>query len=210
MIRISVLETSPIFVQGLATVLSKAGFDVTDVTGAPAPDCLCTDVFLVNPDTLVGTSVTDFVAEVSATPVVLTVPDAGDGHDVQSYLEAGVTGVLDRRAATSVVIEGLRSAAAGQCFVGTAEPDDGDETADAHGVETPGAPHDAAAALSPRESQVLGQIARGLTHGQTARLLGISPHTVDTYVKRIRSKLGLGNKADLTRAAVLRDIGLVS
>jgi len=32
---------------------------------------------------------------------------------------------------------------------------------------------------------------------------GISPNTVDTYVKRIRAKLGAGNKADLTRAALL-------
>ena len=36
-----------------------------------------------------------------------------------------------------------------------------------------------------------------------AARLGISPHTVDTYVKRIRVKLGVGNKAELTRAALL-------
>ena len=36
-----------------------------------------------------------------------------------------------------------------------------------------------------------------------SRRLGISAHTVDTYVKRIRSKLAVGNKAELTRAAVL-------
>jgi DNA-binding NarL/FixJ family response regulator len=57
--------------------------------------------------------------------------------------------------------------------------------------------------LSGREEQVLRQISCGLTHGQIATRLGISPHTVDTYVKRIRAKLGAGNKAELTRAAVL-------
>jgi DNA-binding CsgD family transcriptional regulator len=57
--------------------------------------------------------------------------------------------------------------------------------------------------LSEREGQVLRQISRGLTHGQIATRLGISPHTVDTYVKRIRAKLGAGNKAELTRAALL-------
>jgi len=30
----------------------------------------------------------------------------------------------------------------------------------------------------------------------------VSQSTVDTYVKRIRQKLGLGNKADLTRMAM--------
>ncbi|MBP2336686.1 DNA-binding CsgD family transcriptional regulator [Saccharothrix coeruleofusca] len=56
--------------------------------------------------------------------------------------------------------------------------------------------------LSQRERQVLRFIADGLTQDQTARKLGISPHTVDTYVKRVRGKLGLGNKADLVRAAM--------
>lgn len=37
---------------------------------------------------------------------------------------------------------------------------------------------------------------------QTARRLKISKHTVDTYIKRARVKLRLGNKADLTRAAL--------
>ncbi|MGW3747302.1 response regulator transcription factor [Streptomyces sp. NPDC005146] len=58
--------------------------------------------------------------------------------------------------------------------------------------------------LSQREQQVLDFIAEGLTHAQTARRLGISQHTVDTYVKRIRSKLGVGNKAELARLALSR------
>ncbi|MER0481679.1 LuxR C-terminal-related transcriptional regulator [Streptomyces sp. Edi2] len=56
--------------------------------------------------------------------------------------------------------------------------------------------------LSPREQQVLRFIASGMTHGQVARRIGISPHTVDTYVKRVRSKFGIGNKAELTRVAL--------
>ncbi|MFJ4336974.1 response regulator transcription factor [Streptomyces sp. NPDC088915] len=59
-----------------------------------------------------------------------------------------------------------------------------------------------AALLSVRERQVIRMLARGLTHHQIARRLGISHHTVDTYVKRMRSKLGLGNKAELVRAAM--------
>jgi DNA-binding NarL/FixJ family response regulator len=75
-------------------------------------------------------------------------------------------------------------------------------------VRVPGAVRapDAAAgvALSAREEQVLDLIATGLTHQQVATATGLSRHTVDTYVKRIRSKLSLGNKAELTRMAILR------
>jgi DNA-binding CsgD family transcriptional regulator len=60
----------------------------------------------------------------------------------------------------------------------------------------------AAVALSPREQEVLRHIADGFTHGQAAYRIGISHHTVDTYVKRIRVKLGVGNKAQLVRAAL--------
>ncbi|MFH8338381.1 LuxR family transcriptional regulator [Streptomyces sp. AM6-12] len=60
----------------------------------------------------------------------------------------------------------------------------------------------APAGLSPREEQVLRFIASGMTHGQVARRIGISQHTVDTYVKRVRSKFGIGNKAELTRVAL--------
>jgi DNA-binding CsgD family transcriptional regulator len=56
--------------------------------------------------------------------------------------------------------------------------------------------------LAPREQETLHYIAQGLTQAQTARRMGVSPGTVDTYVKRIRQKLGSGNKADLTRKAI--------
>ena len=57
-------------------------------------------------------------------------------------------------------------------------------------------------ALAPREKETLRYIARGYTHAQAARRMGISEATVDTYVKRIRQKFQLGNKAELTRLAI--------
>jgi len=64
------------------------------------------------------------------------------------------------------------------------------------------ASRDEVSSLSPRELNVLKLLARGLTHGQIGRNMGISTHTVDTYIKRIRAKLDVGNKAELTRAAL--------
>ncbi|HEX6518474.1 MAG TPA: helix-turn-helix domain-containing protein [Streptosporangiaceae bacterium] len=56
--------------------------------------------------------------------------------------------------------------------------------------------------MSPREEQTLSYIARGLTHAQTASRMGISETTVNTHIERIRRKLRLGNKAELTRMAI--------
>jgi DNA-binding NarL/FixJ family response regulator len=56
--------------------------------------------------------------------------------------------------------------------------------------------------LSQRETLVLTLVGDGYTNDQIARRIGISKHTVDTYLRRIRSKLNLGNKAQLARAAM--------
>ena len=74
---------------------------------------------------------------------------------------------------------------------------------DVIGTDVP-LPEDGLGALSRREREVLSLVCAGLTHAQIARRLGLSHHTIDTYAKRIRAKLGPGNKADLTRAALLR------
>jgi DNA-binding NarL/FixJ family response regulator len=56
--------------------------------------------------------------------------------------------------------------------------------------------------LTGREAEVLRSVSAGLTHKEVARRLGLSKLTVDTYVQRVRHKLGVGNKAELARAAV--------
>ena len=53
--------------------------------------------------------------------------------------------------------------------------------------------------LSPRERQILRWIARGKSNGTIAEILSLSPHTVDTLVRRIFAKLGV---ADRTTAAI--------
>jgi DNA-binding NarL/FixJ family response regulator len=58
--------------------------------------------------------------------------------------------------------------------------------------------------LSRREEQTLNLIAKGFTHAQIATRLNVQKTTVDTYVERIRAKLQVGNKAELTRAALER------
>ncbi|WP_306204720.1 response regulator transcription factor [Actinoplanes sp. RD1] len=55
--------------------------------------------------------------------------------------------------------------------------------------------------LGPREVETLRHIVAGLTHRQTARELGVTEETVNTYAKRLRRKLGAANKAELTRKA---------
>lgn len=56
--------------------------------------------------------------------------------------------------------------------------------------------------LAPREIETLRLIALGLTHTQITTQMGLSHATVNTYAKRIRAKLNVTNKAELTRMAI--------
>lgn len=50
---------------------------------------------------------------------------------------------------------------------------------------------------SPREKQITEYLVMGHTYGSIAHRLGISPHTVDTYVRRIKVKLSVANRSQL-------------
>ncbi|WP_328302434.1 helix-turn-helix transcriptional regulator [Streptomyces sp. NBC_00435] len=63
-------------------------------------------------------------------------------------------------------------------------------------------PHTEAPALAPREQEALRHIAAGRTYVQTATSMGLSKHTVDAYLRRIRAKLGIHTTAELTRMAI--------
>jgi len=56
--------------------------------------------------------------------------------------------------------------------------------------------------LTPREVETASLLAKGLTHRQIARHMGLTEETVNTYVKRMRVKFSAGNKAALTRTLI--------
>lgn len=160
-------------------------------TSMPIPFLWQSDILLLDPEAARDVPLARFVADAGkAVPVLLVGWE--DPSTPEQYVASGVAGFVDRRTDAAGLVAAIRKVASG---------------GNTWSVNLPSAHQPGPAAdevvLSPRERQVLRQIARGLTHGQVARRLGISPHTVDTYVKRIRSKLNLGNKAELTRAAVL-------
>src|SRR5690606_24228873 len=62
------------------------------------------------------------------------------------------------------------------------------------------------AALSARETEVLTLIAKGLTVAETARMIGLKPQTVASYLKTIYSKLNVSSRAEATLEAVRRGL----
>ncbi|MFF5075261.1 response regulator transcription factor [Micromonospora olivasterospora] len=53
--------------------------------------------------------------------------------------------------------------------------------------------------LTARESQVAAMVSTGMTNSQIAADLGLSVRTVDSHLWRVYHKLGVANRASLTR-----------
>ncbi|MGI5239057.1 response regulator transcription factor [Dactylosporangium sp. CA-139066] len=187
MIRVDILDSSPVFLDGLVHVFTQAGIRVLNAKTSPEElSNWLADVIIIDPDTLNPSGKLEYIATAArSTSVVVLLPVPC--RDVTPYLGVGASAVVSKRERTETLLNAVRLATSR-----TGEPEPATDS-DAAGNQV----------LSTRESQVLRGISRGLTHGQVATRLGISRHTVDTYVKRIRAKLGVGNKAELTRAALL-------
>lgn len=194
MVRIHVLHSEPVYAQGLVAVLSSKGIDVSTSCSALGGVSLPWQVELFIIDSLPGgNALITLVAEAAKIAPVLLIGLAAEPEVVQNWIAAGARGFIDRRSESEVIVQAIHAVIASDRFCEMAAPS---------GSSVPEV-ISASDALSTREYQVLQQIARGLTHDQIANRLRISRHTVDTYVKRIRVKLAVGNKAELTRAAVL-------
>jgi DNA-binding NarL/FixJ family response regulator len=198
-IRVDVLVSSPVFLVGLVDLLTKAGIRVVAMRTSPdeEPSWLA-DAVLIDIDCLTPCNDLSHITEAARYTSVLML-DNEAVPDADRFAQAGASGVITKRAMPERIVGAVHAVIRGTTgTAGAAVP--------APVVERTTATDQADAArrrLSSREVQVLRQISRGLTHGQIATRLGISRHTVDTYVKRIRAKLGVGNKAELTRVALV-------
>lgn len=181
---------------GLTQILTQAGIRIVAIRTSPdeQPSWLA-DAALIDADAVPGPDL-HVIADTAASMSVLVLTNA-IACNGEMYLRAGAAGVVNKSETGSGIVRAVELATAGTS--GGTMPTPTPAGPVAAGVPERAVRH----ALSEREEQVLHQIAHGLTHGQVATRLGISPHTVDTYVKRIRTKLGVGNKAELTRAALL-------
>lgn len=134
----------------------------------------------------------------------------GDEDKVLSAIEAGASGYLLKDAMPASLVDEVRSVYAGGSPVSPMiarqllrrlQPLKANGLARAHlaNPETE---------LSSREIQVLERMALGYTMHETAEFLGIAECTVQTYVRRIYSKLGVRSKVEAIDAGHKR--GLLS
>lgn len=148
----------------------------------------------------------------------------GDEAHVMQCIEAGASGYLIKASAADSIISEIRSVAHGgspispiiarqvlgrfrqlSAQAGPAGATGAAGTAGAPGWRTaspsqpaaaPELTSEPAAVLSAREAQVLDLVTRGFTLAEAARLMDVSRHTVDAFVRRIYRKLNVSSKTE--------------
>jgi DNA-binding NarL/FixJ family response regulator len=119
---------------------------------------------------------------------------AFDGdEDIRRAFEAGAQGYVLKSATREQLIPALRAVAAGERWVPKAV---------AHRLSA----HNSFEALTPREVEVLNEVARGLANKQIADHFGLSEHTIKGHLKLILAKLRVADRTEAVRVAVQRGI----
>ncbi len=113
----------------------------------------------------------------------------------------GASGYLPKSASRSEIIEAIRAAAGGETIWSREE---------LHRVSgalaTPRSGADSEVPLTKRESEVLKQLAFGLTNKEIAQALGISYETVKEHVQHILRKIGVSDRTQAAVWAVRKDL----
>ncbi len=139
--------------------------------------------------------------------VILTVSEAE--RDLLDTIAAGAVGYLLKSTGSDDIRRALRSAAAGEPVFSPqlAALLIGEFRRLSGGDSDTGGQSGRVSALSPREREVLGLVARGHTYKQIGAELFISPKTVENHVRNTMAKLHLSRRNELIRWAVDHGIG---
>jgi DNA-binding NarL/FixJ family response regulator len=193
------------------TVVGEAGDGAAAIAAAEAlsPDVVVMDVRMPGVDGIAAT--TAICARTTSRVLMLTTYDL-DQH-VYDALRAGASGFLLKSMRGRELVDAVRVVAAGEALLAPSVTRR--LIAEIAGRPTPTArprpfgPSPARlAGLSPRETDTLRALARGLSNAEIAAQLYVTEHTVKTHVSNLLAKLGL---RDRVQAVVLAyEAGLVT
>jgi DNA-binding NarL/FixJ family response regulator len=206
---IFLVDDHELFLSGVRAELTER-FDVlgwsTDVDEAVdsirsvRPDVVLVDVHMPGGGGLV---VVSNVLETNPETRFLALSVSDAPEDVIAMIRAGARGYVTKSIAPDDLADAVERVAAGDAVF---SPRLAGFVLDAFSDAVPVDADPELDALTPREREVLRQIARGYAYKQIAARLSISVKTVETHVSAVLRKLQLSNRHELARWATERRI----
>ena len=203
--RVLIVDDHPVVRMGLRALIEQTGrYEIVGEAGTPAeamqaavrarPDIMILDLMLG------GRSGADLVAQcLAAVPAlsILVLSQHDEALHAERVLKAGARGYLMKGAELDGVVQALDALQRGEIVLSprmntrllARRLHDG--------------PAERYADLSDREMQIFMLIGAGMTTGQIAGDLNLSPKTVGAHREKIKAKLGLDTASELEREALL-------
>ncbi|MEU5866515.1 MULTISPECIES: response regulator transcription factor [unclassified Nonomuraea] len=203
MIRIVLVDDHPVVRSGLRAMLAgQPDFDLvgeaaTGEEGVELAARLAPDVVLMDLQLGAGMHGSEATRRIVALdgPRVLVLTTFDTDADIVAAIESGATGYLLKDAPSEDLHAAVRSAATG---AGALAP-----SVAARLLGRVRAPD---ATLSPRELEVLGHVAAGLSNRQISKVMFLSETTVKTHLAHIYTKLDVDSRTAAVAAASKRGL----
>nr|BFD90156.1 response regulator transcription factor [Kitasatospora sp. Xyl93] len=206
MIRLLIADDHPVVRAGLRAVLEcEPDFAIVaeaataeravELAAEAGVDVVLMDLQFGPGSAMNGAQATAAITARAGAPRVLVVTTYDTDADTLPALEAGATGYLLKDAPPEELAQAVRAAAAGRSALAPSVADRLLER-----MRTP------AAALSARETEVLGLVADGLTNQQVSQRLHLSQATVKSHLVHIYNKLGVDSRTAAVREARRRGL----
>jgi DNA-binding NarL/FixJ family response regulator len=199
-LRIVVADDHAVVREGIRALLSAVdGYELVGDAGTGSeavraavtlrPDVIVMDIQMPG---MTGIEATREISRVAPEVGVLMLTMFEDDESVFAAMRAGARGYVLKGAAPTDMIRAIAAVAAGEAIFGTGV------ARRALAYLTAPRPADSGPfpELTPREREVLGLIATGLSNGAIATRLSLAPNTVGNHISNIFAKLRVASRAE--------------
>ena len=217
-LQVTIIDDHTLFREGLQSLLERHGLEVLDSIGnGPAgvaalerrlPNVVLLDVRMPRMD---GHSVLRRIRKLSKEVPVAIVTTSDSDQDLMEALRAGANGYLLKDMEPDRLVAALRAIVDGETVVAPAlAPALARIVQGREPTEKPPPEEGPFRKLTPREREILGLLAEGLSNRSIGEQLGISEGTVKAHVKAILRKLKMRSRVAAAVLAVEHGLGGVS
>lgn len=193
----SAIDAAPGLVPG---PVARSRAEALAMLEGPAPDVMLVDLGL--PDGS-GLDVIHAAGRQWAGCEIMVTTEIDDEAPVMACIEAGAAGYLLKDTPATDIVAAIHALHAGGSPI---DPFIARRLLQRLQAGALPAEQDGGVSLSAREAQVLQLVAKGFSYDAMAEQLGVSRHTVSTFVRRVYSKLEVGSKMEAVNAARRRGL----
>jgi two-component system response regulator FixJ len=193
--HVALIDDDAAVLHSLAMLLAARGLSVGRFQSAEAflasraggePACLVTDVRMPG---MSGLDLQRELKKVGSSIPIIMITGHGDIAMAVAAVKEGAFDFIEKPFDDERLVASIRSAISGSAHNRIEEADLADLA-------------ERASDLSPRQREVMGLVARGLSNKEIAQSLGISHRTVENYRAWVMERMQAGNLAELVRKVV--------